>query len=325
MKKIYLGDLLMKANTHILSKLTLGLIVTALCSSFSLLSHSSLAGQGMKTDPIVNQKMLREMENIKASLEHGEIPSAKESLSKMKQLAGSSRMYDKVIELASTKIQEKESGASKVDTPKGTVSKTRPLPPVPDISDEDIKAFDDAFDTNNVEVMQRIFRKYPKTDHDSPKKTNFLDEATKALTHMRANPRKELYGTKTRTPIGAIKKAPELTKEPTKSREALYGTKVRIPQGAINKSPDHNRTPDKSQEGVYGTKTRTPMGAQKSLGVSKEGDIIDSDIEAFKNAYETNNVTVAETIISKYPRTPHDSPKKKEFLDLAEMQIQVMR
>jgi hypothetical protein len=286
----------MKAKTQMTSKFTLGLIVMALGSSFSPFAHSALSGQEMKTDPVTNQNMLKEMQKIKNSLANGDIRSANESLKKMQELAGTSRMYDKVIDLARTEIKKKEGVGTKVETPKGAVSKGRPLPTVPDISDLDIKAFDDAFDANNVDVAVQIFKKYPKTDHDSPKKTNFLNEATKALTLMGPDAHKALYGINTRTPIGAIKKAPELNKEPTKPREALYGTK-----------------------------TRTPQGAQISPGPGKEGDVSEADIQAFKKAYETDNAAVAESIISKYHRTDHDSPKKKEFLDLAEMQIQVMR
>lgn len=263
----------MSTKPRIMSKLTLGFIVTALSCPFSLFSHSAQSTESdsrMRIDNETTQGMYKEMQKIQKSLANRDIKSARESLLKMRELAGKSVMYDMVIKRAKDKIEETEGVGTKVRTPMGA-QKSRPLPVTPDISDVDIAAFDDAFLTNNDSTeARRIFNKYPKTEKDSAKKTEFLNYASEALGIMNA-------------------------KENVDPRTALYGTKV-----------------------------RTPMGAQKSPGPATGVDITDSDIEAFKNAYEKDDVGEATRIFNKYHRTAQDSQKKREFLDLAEMQMQVM-
>lgn len=336
----------MKDQTKIITKLALSFLVTTL----GPLSYTAVATQGssqVKT-PNLNAQLFNELKKIKEDLSKGNIRSAKDSLAKMRELSGNSPQYQDLITMARKEIEKKEGVGTKTRTPMGISAPKVPESAMKsDVSDEDIAAFDAAFLNDKSAEAQRIFNKYPKTPQDSPKKTDFLDFATSALKILRGEenavsaPRQRTASGFTHAYVSFFEEFKKgLSNENIKSaKESLehmkkYSNNSEEDQSAIRSVEEkineyERKNPISRQQAVYGTKTRTPMGmakgsAPKAPESAMKSDVSDEDIAAFNEAFVKNDRAAAEHIFNKYPKTPQDTQKKKEFLDLASMELQVM-
>jgi hypothetical protein len=326
----------MQFRTQFITKLTLGLVMSAMGPC----SYNAMAGQ----DPLnasthkdqINAEFRKGMQALGANNVHG----AKDSLNKVKQLAGNAQQYQTMITFLQDRINEKQGVEPKPSATLGKqpVQKVSP-PPESDIDQKDIDAFDNAFDNNKITEMARIIKRIESTPGNSPKKEHFLAEAREMLVQLQG---------KTRTPVGFSNALNSFNLESKKglssanialAKDSLakmkqYATSSETTQSQIKQAEEKIKEYEKS---VMGTKTRTPMGnllnqrVQSPLQPPQKGpehqataDMSDEDIAAFKSAYEMDNVAKAKEIFKKYPRTAQDSQKKKDTLDLWDMQLQTM-